>query len=79
MIDKQESIRLHEDWWGQCRTCRFWEAPEGKGLHGVLTRPNLGEFLCVSPLSKVSGQLTGSDGGCSKWDSFDTDTALEVL
>ena len=30
-IDRADSVRLHEDWWGKCRTCRFWQVTTTEG------------------------------------------------
>lgn len=70
MIDKEESIRLHYDWWGQCRTCEFWVGSDP-------TRMNPG--ICKNSKSDLFEQETWTEGHCSKWNSFDTETAIEFL
>lgn len=67
-VTKEESIRLHYDWWGQCRTCEFWQSADRKapGLCGNLTSP-------------LYNNETWTEGHCEKWDSFDIETALEFL
>ena len=79
-MDKQESKRLHMDWWGKCRTCRFWQgtnAGDGSGSMGNQTRWNPG--LCNNPKSPLFEQETWTEGHCDKWDSFDIDVALEMM
>ena len=69
-MDKQESKRLHMDWWGKCRTCRFWQ-----GSDEIRMSPG----ICKNPISDLFEQETWTEGHCNKWDSFDIDTALEVM
>jgi len=59
----EESNRLHLDWWGQCRTCKHWQAPE--------ERPNLGSWACGNEKSPLHQNLTQSGGQCEEWESFD--------
>jgi hypothetical protein len=77
-IDKDESRRLHEDWWGECWTCVHWTGDmSGTGVvssHAVLREGN-----CTNAKSKMHGKLTSTSGYCPKWDSWDVSTALEVL
>lgn len=80
MIDKEQSRRLHADWWGKCRTCRFWQgcdAGNGSGTPGNQIRWTPGP--CTNPASDLYNQETWTDGHCAKWDSFDLETALEIL
>lgn len=70
MIDKAESIRLHYDWWGQCRTCEFW-------IDSDITRFKPG--ICSNEKSALFKKVTWTEGDCDKWDSFDIETALEFL
>ena len=73
MINKEESKRLHMDWWGKCRTCKFWQGTDvGKQI-----RWNPGQ--CANPVSELYLQETWTEGHCHKWDSFDIETALELL
>jgi hypothetical protein len=68
-VDKAESIRIHLDWWGQCRTCEFWNGDRGTG--GI----PWGE--CSNP--KSMNKRTTSDGDCKGWDSFDYEGACGAL
>ena len=68
MIDKEESIRLHYDWWGQCRTCIFWSSPD-RWIAGK----------CTNKKSVLFEEETWTEGHCEKWDSFDIETAFEFL
>lgn len=72
-MDKEESKRLHMDWWGKCRTCRFWQGTD----EGDNVRWNPGQ--CVNPESELYQQETWTEGHCVKWDSFDIDVAFEIL
>jgi hypothetical protein len=69
-MDKQESRRIHEDWWGKCRTCAFWQ---GSDLRRMVPG------LCTNPISNLHGQITWTEGYCPKWDSFDIETAFELM
>ena len=73
MIDKEESRRLHLDWWGKCRTCLFWQGTD----NGNHVRWN--NALCNNPDSELYKKETWTEGHCSKWDSFDIQTAFEIL
>ena len=71
MLDKAERERIHLDWWGKCRTCRWWNSTND--------RPNMGEFSCFAEASTLYLQRTTSSGYCTEWDSFDIDTAIEIM
>jgi hypothetical protein len=69
-MDHDESKRIHQDYWGQCRTCRWWGGDRASGMEG----------RCTSPRSELSGSLTQRNGYCeNEWDSFDVDVALEIM
>jgi hypothetical protein len=74
-MDREESIRLHMDWWGKCRTCRHWHGAAG----GLLGEERWEPALCENPVSDMYGKETWTEGECRKWDSFDIDVALELL
>ena len=79
-ISHAESVRLHEDWWGKCRTCRFWHGEdEVKVREGrePLVQLRWHKAPCENPASPLHGETTSTEGHCSKWDSFDT--ALAAL
>ena len=69
-MNKEESKRIHMDWWGKCRTCAFWQGSDE-------TRMEPG--VCTNQASELHEQETWIDGYCVKWDSFDIETALEML
>lgn len=73
-MDKEESKskRLHQDWWAQCRTCKFWSSTDPE--RGVA---NPG--MCDNLVSVNYKQETWSSGYCPQWDTFDIETALEIL
>ncbi len=73
MIDKEESIRLHMGWWGMCRTCRHWTGTDSED------RPRWHPGKCTNPKSPLFEEETWISGECPKWDSFDIDTALEIM
>lgn len=72
IMDKRESKRIHEDWWGECRTCRFW-------MGNRETFGNTGFDKCNNDKSDFYNQETLRSGFCKKWDSFDIDVALALL
>ena len=67
----EESLRLHTDWWGKCRTCAFWT--------GDRVERGLATGSCSSPCSPLARQETTSEGYCSKWDTFDEGVAFDLL
>ena len=73
-MDKPESIRLHMDWWGKCRTCRHWQ-----GTDGERGEPRWNPGPCTNSESPLFNQETWTEGHCEKWDSFDIDTALGMM
>ena len=81
-IDRAESVRLHEDWWGKCRTCRFWNGATAirEGADGSrLVHLRWDDAECENPRSLLVGQVTTTEGHCRQWDSFDVDVALETM
>lgn len=70
IMTKKESLMLHYDWWGQCRTCVSWQVSDS-------TRS--GPAICKNPESPLYNTETWTEGHCDKWDSFDIETALELL
>lgn len=82
MISKAESMRLHLDWWGNCRTCRFWHGTDKvSSREGApdFVQPRWNDSPCTNPKSPLFGQECTTEGECKKWDSFDVDVALEAL
>jgi hypothetical protein len=71
IVSPEESYRIHLDWWGKCRTCTHWEGPREKSA------PRTAK--CSSASSDRYGLRSTWDGYCPEWDSFDTDTALQVM
>ena len=74
MVTPEESKRLHLDWWGKCRTCKWWSTPTNPTV-----RPNMDGFTCLAEDSTLHLKSTTSNGYCGEWDSFDPDVALKVL
>jgi hypothetical protein len=60
---------------GNCRTCSYWTGDiAGKGLHAPTE-----STVCDNAQSPLHGEMTTTCGYCQKWDSWDQETALEVL
>ncbi len=81
-VGSAESRRLHEDWWGKCRTCRFWDgADEVRPREGMgpLISLRMKPAICTNPKSDMVGQETWTEGNCDKWDSFDVEMALSLV
>ena len=77
-MNKIEIKRIHFNWWGQCRSCRFWGGEDG--LHSnnsIAHRWNPGP--CNNPLSPLFREETWTEGYCEKWDAFDLEIALEIM
>ena len=68
-MDPKESYRIHLDWWGECRTCVHWSGDRIASTGGK----------CEGTSSPNYGYRTFTSGNCQEWDSFDTDTALQVM
>jgi len=64
-----ESVRIHMDWWGKCRTCKHWSGDRGTMKPGS----------CLNPASDMHEKETWTEGHCKEWDSFDVDAAIEVM
>lgn len=75
---KEDSILIHEDWWGKCRSCRFWNGKDAKNFAGRIT-PRWEPAKCENPASELYQQETWTEGHCPKWDSFDIETAFELM
>lgn len=81
-ISRDDSVRLHEDWWGKCRTCRFWHgADEAHPREGMLPLVSIRwhPSQCENTRSSHHSTETDMDGSCPQWDSFDVDVALGVM
>ena len=68
---KELSARIHYDWYAQCRTCEFWAC---KDRSDVLSKAS-----CDNKKSDMCGVVTTSSGHCKQWDTYDYETALEIL
>ena len=64
-ISDEESRRLHTDWFGNCRTCKFWNG-EDNGKH-IRWNPS----PCTNHRSPLYGTETWTEGNCQEWVSFD--------
>jgi hypothetical protein len=69
-----EPVRLHKDWWGQCRTCKWW-APIGGTREG---RGALSGF-CECRKSRFCHLASARYTECEQWDSYDVDAAIVVM
>lgn len=72
-VSKEESIRLHTDWYGKCRTCEFWGGTDSPGH----LRWNPG--LCNNEKSDLYKVETWTEGHCEHWSSFDPATCGEMF
>jgi len=70
-MDREESVRLHKDWWKQCRTCRHYT--------GDRLARGLAPARCANEVSPLGGKEVTHCGYCPEWDSFDVDAAIETL
>lgn len=70
--EKEISVRIHYDWWGKCRTCKHWQGNR-------VDPKTLSDGTCQSGKSQLSQQQTTWNGHCNMWDTYDIDTAIEVL
>jgi len=68
-MSDEEVYRWHEDWWNQCRTCKFWNGD----------RVLMDDGPCDNEKSDLFQISTTSSGECPKWDSFDTEIAFKLL
>ena len=68
---KELSVRIHYDWCNQCRTCEFWASQDRLDV--------LAKVSCRNKKSELFGLVTTSSGHCPEWESYDYETALEVL
>ena len=75
-MERAESIRLHLDWWGKCRTCAHWRSQSR-----LTPWPMYNRGVCLNPQSPFGDgiQETHSDGYCKKWDTFDEDVAFALM
>jgi hypothetical protein len=70
----EESRRLHLDWGGQCRTCKYWD-----GDDKISERPGTTPLIqlrwfpskCNNAKSIHHGKMVRSGESCPKWHSFD--------
>lgn len=67
--ENELSVRIHYDWLNKCRTCKHWLGDRAETHKGK----------CGSLSSEFNGQETSTDGHCPEWDTYDLDTAMEVL
>ena len=70
-MDPAESHRIHLDWWGKCRTCEHWQGNREKSEPATAK--------CDCGMSDRCGLRSTWDGYCKEWDSFDIDTALQIM
>jgi len=69
-MDRKENIRIHWDWFGKCRTCKFWISNTD--------RTQL-EGKCSNQDSPNHLEEVWSEGYCKSWESFDPEMANFVL
>lgn len=72
-----EAVRLHEDWFGQCRTCKHWQAERREALS--VKQRGSHDGVCGCEASPGFEKRTGTEDRCEEWDSYDADAALRVM
>ncbi len=70
-MDREESIRIHLDWWEKCMTCHYW--------YGDRLKTGLADGECMNDASTLYKKPTTCQGHCPKWDTFDPDVAFGLL
>jgi len=54
-----------------CRTCRFWKTSDPERFDN--------NSRCGNINSPLFNENTWTEGQCDYWDSYDIDTALEII
>ena len=70
-MPKSESLRIHIDWWGKCRTCSCWHGDRLEML-------TLAKGMCGNSRSPLFGALSTCEGYCPVWSTFDEAIAREI-
>jgi hypothetical protein len=65
MIKLSERVRYQLDWYGECRTCKFWDCDRG----------NLTQSPCMNQKSDLYQKVTTSGGDCKHWVNFDEEAS----
>ena len=78
ILKLSEKVRLHLDWWGKCRTCKYWD-----GDRTILSFGNCSckdsQFYAHKDKYIASPICTYQDTICEKWCSFDIEAAEIVI
>lgn len=77
-FSKQDSINLHEEWLDRCKSCKFWDV-EVVGVLENRFSERRGCGRCHNTASDFYQHETGPESYCRKWESFDPETAAEVI
>jgi predicted ATP-dependent serine protease len=78
-ISHEESVRLHIDWYGKCRTCKFWNGASEPFKTSSRVHLRWNPSKCENSQSPLFDQVTHTGGHCEKWETFDTPGAEEAL
>ncbi len=76
--NESEAQRLHWDWFGECRTCKWWTGIRTSWPQGSRPRESF-RAKCSNNASDGFDEEVSCDGDCPEWDSYDVDAALYVL
>lgn len=70
--DFEYAVMIHEEWYGQCRTCRYL----------VGDRWNIvDDFRCGAPMAEVfalSGMDVGPDSSCDGWYTYHEEACIRM-
>lgn len=69
----KEAVRVHFDWYGKCRTCKFWCSDNGRQVFDQKG------WRCDCESSVLYNKETWWDGHCEKWETFYLDAAKEAI
>lgn len=78
-MEKEESLRLHLDWYGKCRTCKFWQGTDELDKEGNVIRAKWDSGLCTHPKSPFYQLNVFTEGYCQEWESFDPEVENELF
>lgn len=67
-LSEDERKRLLDDWWGKCRTCKYWTGEDSteNGIYHPRWKPG----LCTNEKSKLYKEETWTEGYCEEWEEF---------
>lgn len=78
-MEKEESRRLHLDWHGKCRTCKFWQGTDELNENKEVIRHRWKSGPCINPESPFYQLNLFTEGYCQEWSSFDPEVENELF